>query len=130
MTIGDRIKIRREELQMSQNELAEKIGYKSRSSINKIELNLYNLNQSKIKAIADALLTTPSYIMGWDEIDTSQIKQQKNNLELIEVSYGKSVKDALDLYIRLDQDDQGEIRGEMKQMLKAEKYSTKESKHA
>lgn len=130
MTIGDRIKIRREELQMSQNELAEKIGYKSRSSINKIELNLYNLNQSKIKAIADALLTTPSYIMGWDEIDTSQIKQQKNNQELIETSYGKSARDAFDLYIQLDPDDQGEIRGEMKQMLKAEKYSAKKSKHA
>ena len=66
MTIGQRIKIRREELNLSQEELAKKIGYKSRSSINKIELDLYNLKQSKIKAIADALQTTPSYIMGWE----------------------------------------------------------------
>lgn len=67
MTIGQRIKQRREDLGMSQEELAKKIGYKSRSSINKIELDLYNLKQSKIKSIADALNTSPSYIMGWDE---------------------------------------------------------------
>lgn len=67
MTIGQRVKIRREELGMSQEELAKKIGYKSKSSINKIELGFRVLTQSKIKAIADALDTTPSYIMGWDE---------------------------------------------------------------
>lgn len=65
--IGSRIKSRREELGMSQEELAHRIGYKSRSSINKIELGVYALTQSKIKAIADALLTTPSYIMGWED---------------------------------------------------------------
>jgi len=66
-TIGDRIKMRREELGITQEELAHKLGYKSRSSINKIELNSNNLTQSKIKKIADILNTTPSYIMGWDE---------------------------------------------------------------
>lgn len=67
MTIGERIKFKREELDISQDELARRLGYKSRSSINKIELGLQNLNQSKIKAIADALQTTPSFIMGWTE---------------------------------------------------------------
>ena len=66
-SIGERIKIRREELGLSQEELGNRIGYKSRSSVNKIELDQRNLTQSKIKAIADALETTPSYIMGWDE---------------------------------------------------------------
>lgn len=66
-TIGNRIRKRREELGLSQDELGKRIGYKSRSSINKIELGHRNLTQSKIKAIADALETTPSYIMGWEE---------------------------------------------------------------
>lgn len=66
-TVGDRIRARREELKLSQEELAKKLGYKSRSSINKIEIGCQNLKQSKIKAIADALDTTPSYIMGWEE---------------------------------------------------------------
>ena len=66
-SIGERIRVRREELGLSQEELGSRIGYKSRSSVNKIELDQRNLTQSKIKAIADALDTTPSYIMGWDE---------------------------------------------------------------
>lgn len=63
--IGNRIKQRRIELNMSQEELAHRIGYKSKSSINKIELGIQGLTQSKIKIIADALRTTPDYIMGW-----------------------------------------------------------------
>lgn len=68
-TIGSRIRNRREELSLSQDELGKRLGYKSRSSINKIELDQRSLTQSKIKAIADALETTPSYIMGWNEPD-------------------------------------------------------------
>ena len=66
-SVGERIRKKRESLGMSQEELAKKLGYKSRSSINKIEADARNLTQSKIKSIADALQTTPSYIMGWDE---------------------------------------------------------------
>ena len=67
MSIGQRIKSRREELGMSQEDLAHRIGYKSKSSINKIELDIQQLRQSKIKQIADALETTTDYIMGWSE---------------------------------------------------------------
>lgn len=68
MEIGDRIKKRREELGMSQEELAKKVGYKSRSSINKIEIDGRGLPQSKIVAFAKALETSPAYLMGWIEI--------------------------------------------------------------
>ena len=47
MTKGQRIKQRREELDMTQDELAHAVGYKWRSSINKIELNAQNLPQKK-----------------------------------------------------------------------------------
>lgn len=60
-----RIKKRREELNMTQDALAKKVGYKSRTSIHKIELGLTDLPQSKIMEIADALATTPEYLMGW-----------------------------------------------------------------
>ncbi len=65
MEIGDRIKQKRQELGLSQQELATKMGYKSRSSVNKIEVDGRGLPQSKIKAFAEALNTTPSYLMGW-----------------------------------------------------------------
>ena len=55
MEIGDRIRAKREALGMSQEELATKIGYKSRSSINKIEKDGRGLPQSKILLIARAL---------------------------------------------------------------------------
>lgn len=63
--IGKRIKQRRDELDVSQEELAHRLGYKNKTSIAKIESGKQGLRQSKIKAIADALLTTPDYIMGW-----------------------------------------------------------------
>lgn len=61
-----RIKSRREELKISQDELAKKLGYRSRSSINKIEKGENDIPQSKIFAFAVALNTTPEYLMGWD----------------------------------------------------------------
>lgn len=71
-TIGDRIKARRLELDMSQDELARLVGYKSRSSINKIESDGRLLPQRKIMEIANALNTTPAYIMGWDESNETE----------------------------------------------------------
>ena len=67
MKIGDRIRDCRIKLGYSQDELAKKLGYKSRSSINKIERDASGLPQTKIAAIAAALNTTPGYIMGWEE---------------------------------------------------------------
>ena len=69
MTIGSRIKQRRESLGMTQSELAEKLGYKSKSTITKIEKDVNEISQSKILGFADALRTTPSYILGYDEAD-------------------------------------------------------------
>lgn len=66
-TIGERIKKRREELNMTQAELARILGYKSRTSVYKMELGERGLPQKKIKQIAEALHTTPEYIMGWEE---------------------------------------------------------------
>lgn len=60
---GKRVREKRIELNMTQEELATKSGYTSRSSINKIELGLVDLPQSKIIALADALMTTPTYLM-------------------------------------------------------------------
>lgn len=62
--MGQRIKNRREALGMSQQELADLVGYKSRSSINKIELGKNDILQSTIKKIASVLNCTPSYLMG------------------------------------------------------------------
>ena len=67
LEIYKRIRARREELGISQEELAKRLGYKSRSSINKIEKGENDIPQSKIVAFAQALRTTPEALMGWEQ---------------------------------------------------------------
>lgn len=67
VTLYDRIKSRRTELGLTVEELAHKMGYKDKSSISKIENGKADIPQSKIAAFADALQTTPAYLMGWEE---------------------------------------------------------------
>lgn len=66
MQIGDRIKARRLELGLTQDELAKKLGYRSRSTINKIEMNINDITQPKIIEFANALDTTVQYLMGFE----------------------------------------------------------------
>ena len=83
MTIGERIKQRREELGYSQDELAKKTGYKSRSSINKIELSR-DLPLNKVEKMAKALEVEPAYLMGWtvDEVGEIEVIAKADNIGL------------------------------------------------
>lgn len=60
------IKHYRELRKMTQAELAQKIGYANRSAVARIEKGDFDLPQSKIMAIADALDVTPGELMGED----------------------------------------------------------------
>ena len=55
---------------MSQEELATKLGYKSRSTINKIEMGKNDITQSKIIAFCQCTSNNSSYLMGLDEHET------------------------------------------------------------
>ena len=63
----DRIKQLRISLGMSQDELARALGYKDRSMVTKIEGGKVDISQKKIVAFANALNTTPRYLMDGDE---------------------------------------------------------------
>lgn len=67
MTMGERIRKARLEKGLSQAELAELLGYKSRSSINKIEVEGRDIPRSSIVKFAQVLGVTPSYLMGWED---------------------------------------------------------------
>lgn len=62
-TLAERIKAKRLELGMSQGELAEKVGYTSRASINKIEKGLVDVPRSKIFALSKALHVSPAWLL-------------------------------------------------------------------
>ena len=61
---------------MSQQELAELVGFKTASAVNKIELGLRDINQSRVKAFAKALNTTTSFLLD-GETKTSTSKAVK-----------------------------------------------------
>ena len=67
MSIGERIRNKRIEMHLTQEDLAVKVGYTSKSTINKIELGINDIPLSKVREFARALSTTESYLMGWDD---------------------------------------------------------------
>lgn len=67
MTFGEKVKARRIELGLSQDELCAKLGYAGRSSISRIENDERDVPIDKVKAIADALMVSPGYLMGWED---------------------------------------------------------------
>lgn len=63
MPVGANIKKRRFALRMSQQELADAMGYKTRSTIAKIESGENDVSQKKLQKFASVLETTPEALM-------------------------------------------------------------------
>lgn len=63
MGIGENIRRRRLELNMSQQQLATAMGYRTRSSIAKIENETADIPHSKLTALANILNTTVEYLL-------------------------------------------------------------------
>lgn len=85
------IKDRRNELRLTQEQLAQKMGYSDKGMISKIEKGLIDISHTKIIEFAEALNTTPRVLMGWDDNEaaihsTSQLRPDEQ--ELLD-KYGK-----------------------------------------
>lgn len=79
MTINERIKKRRIELDMTLEEVA-KVVKTTRQTIQRYESGVIsNIPSNNIEALAVALNTTPAYLMGWDE-ETPAIKPVEHKL--------------------------------------------------
>ena len=72
MELYKNIRSRRIALKMTQQELAQKLGYKSTSTIAKIESGENDIPQAKLAAFADALNTTPAVLMGINNVAPAQ----------------------------------------------------------
>lgn len=68
MDIGERIRNRRKEMDMTQDQLAAKAGFKNRSAISKLETAGNDVTMRQVKKLAECLDTTPAYLMGWSDI--------------------------------------------------------------
>ena len=99
MSIGSNIKKRRFELRMSQQELADALGYKTRSTIAKIELDENEITISKLRKFAEVLDTTVEELSGMTirdtfstkstELTSASIKKENNTIAVI-LAGGKS----------------------------------------
>ena len=97
-TVGENILRMRKELDWTQEELATRMGYKSKSTINKIEMGINDIPQSKIVKFAEVLGTTPAHLMGWSENETTL------SPESVELSEGEKM--LLDLFRRVPEENQ------------------------
>lgn len=101
-TIGKMIKQRREALGFTQQELADKLGYKSRSAINKIETGVNDITQSKIVKFAEVLETTPAYLMGWAEEKDGYAAEQPPQAAALHLTNGLKEKELLTAFAQLN----------------------------
>lgn len=103
MSIGERIRSKRLELGFTQAEIADKLGYKSRSSVNKMETSR-TLPLSKVTRMAEVLNCTPIYLMGWEEPYSNKL------VELLEKLTGiPEVEKLLTYYISLPDEERDKI---------------------
>lgn len=112
MNIGKRIRARRQELDMSMEELGKLIG-KNRSTIFRYEKGeIENLPLDILEPIAKALHTTPQKLMGWEQV-------QKNNDTLADIVVRlRTDKNFFSLVNKLNELDGEQIAG-VEQMLNA-----------
>ena len=82
MTVGQRIRERRKELGLSQEELGRRLGYKSRAAVSSVEKDKEELTLERVRKYADALHCSPGYLAGWvDRADDRAIKMYENYLD-------------------------------------------------
>lgn len=119
--VGNRIFASRKNLKLSRAELGQKINLHETTVKRYEDGEIKALDVEKISEFAKALNVSPLYLMGWEDEIKKTISNSLENLP-------KDEKEILSLYKELDIEDRAEIRGTIKGMLKAEKYSMSKSK--
>lgn len=102
MGVGENIRIFRLLNNMTQEELAEKMGYKSKASINKIEKEVKNLPIEKLQKIADILHTSPLVLLGEESSVQYVLSQQMERYSIQQES--QTLKDLHAIEDQLNED--------------------------
>jgi transcriptional regulator with XRE-family HTH domain len=97
MTVGDRIRKRRLELGLTQDELAERLGYKGRTSVCVVETGGDNVTTTKVKKFAMVLGVSPAYLMGWEEEEGYTNEVPVANIEFAK-GHKADIEKAMELY--------------------------------
>ena len=135
MTIGDKIKQLRTERKWSQEQVARMLGYKSRSTINKIELGINELTQSKIVAFANLFGVEPWQLLNDEPLNMDEIKSQWARTdhermiqaevkvyEDVQAIFGKIAFDLLSSFNQLNKSGQEKALAQIQDMAEISKY--------
>lgn len=117
MNIGDRIRLRRNQLDKTLEEVGKIVGV-TRATIQRYENgNIQNIPSDKIELLAKSLKTTPAYLMGWEDEET--IEQNAQEQKIIE-SFNKLNTEGKEKAIAYTQDlvDSGKYSTETKPTVK------------
>ena len=109
--VGQNIAAARKRAGMTQEELAGRVGYKTKSAINKIELGIRDLPQKKIAAFAAALGVTPGHLMGWDEKPAEDL--QDMGALAAEVLMDQDAMEMVRAYMAMSESDRQAVRAFM-----------------
>jgi transcriptional regulator with XRE-family HTH domain len=91
MDVGDRIRLLREQKGMTLEDLGNKVGV-GKSTVRKWETGMIaNMRRDKIKKVADALDTSPEYLMGWTDEAPEPIKPQGDRGKEALLTYAKQL---------------------------------------
>lgn len=104
MTIGEKIKKRRLELDWSLRDLSDRMGYANHSTIARIESGKVDLPQSRIVQFAEVLNTSVSDLMDWEEENKEKSAQEDELSENVKalVKFAKEVpEDKAELILRV-----------------------------
>lgn len=82
MTTGEKIRTRRKELGISVDELASRLG-KNRATIYRYESDAIEMPASMLKPLADALDTTPDYLMSWETLLAYEAERNDKMCEIL-----------------------------------------------
>lgn len=117
-----RLKELRQSRDMSMHDLAKQIGM-SKSSVNMYERGEREPGLETLEAIADCFNVDLDYLLGKSDIPNRALTQSYKIPTIPPPSEVDPDLFILHMYKKLDDIDKAEIRGEMKQMLKAKKYT-------
>ncbi len=120
--ISNKVKKRRLSLGLSQEDLAKKLGYKSKTTINKIESGVNDIPRKKIKDFAVALETTPEYFLDYNNTlsSTSSTRDDNRVVEIDSITYEEET--LLFYYRKLSQQGQSIAQERMKELTEIKKY--------
>jgi len=95
MTLGQKLKSKREELGLTQGYIAKKVGVATQTIFKYENEIVTNILLDRLELLADALNVTPAYLMGWEETTikkndtiTDIILQIRSDEELLELVKG------------------------------------------